>query len=679
MRTSKWLAALLLAVSFCSASARAMESVPAVSKRTIASLVSDADNVSPDGTIRLGLRLIQAPGWHTYWRNPGDAGVPAELAFELPPGVTASPVAWPTPQRVSEGPITTFAYTGELLLPVTVHSPSGALPVTLRASWLVCAAICVPEEAVFTLSIPAGTGAPSPQAGLFAHAAERTPRPSPWPARIDPAGVLRLTGPDLGPTAVSDAWFAPYQPGRIDLAAPQQLELGEGVLSLGLKPIGPVAPLPVAPMSGVLVLRDPAGRQSAFDVLAEPGPAVAAPPPPPAAMPGLRVLAAALLGGLLLNVMPCVFPVLAMKAAGLAGLGDAGRTRARRLAASYLFGTVATFCALGLLLVALRRAGELAGWGFQFQSPAFVAAAAFLLFLVGLNLSGVFAIGGSRLAGAGQGLAGRGGHLGSFATGALAVLVATPCTAPFMGVAIAAALASPGALAVGVFGCLGVGLALPYVALAWLPGVARVLPRPGAWMERLRQALAFPLYLTVAWLAWVLAQQAGADGVLLVAVGCTVLGFAGWLLGLAQSRSRARPALLGLALAAAVAVFGSVATIRPAASAPGTDAFSVGRLAELRGAGRPVFIDMTAAWCVTCLVNERLALAPDAVRAAFARRGVVLLRGDWTSRDGAITEFLRAHGSDGVPLYIFYPGDGRAPLVLPQLLTPGIVLAALSA
>ena len=663
---------LVMCLVLTTAPGWAMESAPVVSKRATVTLISDADSVGPAGTIRLALRLLQAPGWHTYWRNPGDAGLPAELNFTLPPGASASPIAWPTPQRISEGPITTFAFTGDVLLPVTINGPKGvALSVTLQARWLICEQICVPEEGVFNLEIPYGTGAPSPQAALFAAAVERTPRASPWTARVDSAGTLHVWGPDLGPETVSEAWFAPNEPGRIDVSVEQKLSLSVGALSLALKPQGAGA------LDGVLVLRDPGGRTSAFDVVAGPGPAPEVPASAPSA---LGVLGAALLGGLLLNVMPCVFPVLAMKAAGLAGLGGTARSRARWLAGSYLLGTVTTFCGLGLLLVLLRRFGELAGWGFQFQNPAFVAAIAFVLFLMGLNLSGVFAIGGGKVAGVGQVVAARGGHVGSFATGALAVLVATPCTAPFMGAAIAAALASSGTLAVGVFGCLGLGLALPYLLAVWLPGFSRLLPRPGAWMERFRQVLAFPLFLTVAWLAWVLAQQAGAHGVLLLAVGCTALAFCGWLLGLAQRAGPRRPAVLGVALVVGVAVFASAATVRPAGSATDrADAFSVSRLDTLRAEGRPVFVDMTAAWCVTCLVNERVALAPEHVRAAFSRAGVVLLRGDWTSRDAAITTFLRQHGSDGVPLYVFYPAGGGTPVVLPQILTPGIVLGALSA
>ena len=649
----------------------AAESAPVVSKRATVTLISDTDSLGPRGQVGLALRLRLAPGWHLYWRNPGDAGLPPELDFALPSDARASPIQWPTPERITEGPITTFAHTGEVVLPVIVTARSGAgLAVTLQARWLICETICVPEDGTFRLDLPVGDGAPSPQAALFLTARERAPRPSPWTARIDPAGVLHVAGAALGPASVREAWFAAAEAGRVDSSAPQALQVTEGRLSLTLKPVGAFA----GPLSGVLVIRDADDRTMGFEVSAEPG---VAPPAARTDSPAAWVLAGALLGGLLLNVMPCVFPVLAMKAAGLAGLAASDRGRVRRLAGSYLLGSVVTFCALGFLLVALRRAGELAGWGFQFQSPGFVAAAAFLLFLMGLNFSGVFAVHAARLAGAGQSLALRGGHLGSFATGALAVLVATPCTAPFMGAAITAALASPARLAVGVFAALGIGLALPYVALALLPGLARVLPRPGAWMERLRQGLAFPLYLTVAWLAWVLAQQAGADAVLLLAVGCTVLAFCAWLLGLIQRAGGHRAALLGLAVAAA-AVFASAATLRPAAPAARADGFSLDRLEALRREGRPVFVDMTAAWCVTCLVNERVALAPERVQAAFARGGVTVLRGDWTSRDAEITRFLQTHGADGVPLYVFYPGGRREPVVLPQILTPGIVLAVLA-
>jgi len=398
------------------------------------------------------------------------------------------------------------------------------------------------------------------------------------------------------------------------------------------------------------------------------------------AAPLLQTLLLAALGGLILNLMPCVFPVLAMKAMGIARMSGAERGAVRAHALSYTAGVLVAFGALGVLLAGVRAAGRAVGWGFQFQSPAFVAALAWVLFGVGLNLSGVFGV-GARLAGAGQGLAARGGHAGSFFTGLLAVLVATPCTAPFMGAAIAAALAAPSAVTLAVFLAMGLGLAAPYVLLAVLPGLARMLPRPGPWMDVLRGALAFPMYGAAAWLVWVVSLQAGSDGVLATAAGLVLVALAAWSLGLAQAAGgRGRRLGGGVALAAVLGAAAILAGIGTASVAPaqaaseGAEPFSAARLAALREAGRPVFVNMTAAWCVTCLVNERVALSPAPVRRAFADHHVAYLKGDWTRGDPEITAFLRGHARDGVPLYVLYPPGPAAPSVLPQILTEGTML-----
>jgi thiol:disulfide interchange protein DsbD len=379
--------------------------------------------------------------------------------------------------------------------------------------------------------------------------------------------------------------------------------------------------------------------------------------------------------------MPCVFPILAMKAVALAR--HSGRGQAHAI--SYTVGVLVTFVALAGALLAARAAGSAAGWGFQFSSPVFVAAMTWLLFAVGLNLSGVFQVGGG-LAGAGSGLAGRHGVVGSFFTGLLAVLVATPCTAPFMGVAVAAGLAAPAPVTLLVFAMLGLGLASPYVALASIPGLARVMPKPGVWMDLLKQALAFPMYGAAAWLLWVISQEAGPGGVLATAVGLVLVGFAGWVLGASQAAA-VQPRRIGQA-AAAVAMLAAIAVLSGISSVPvsatttaesGAEAFSADRLAGLRAEGKPVFVNMTAAWCVTCLVNERVAIGTDAVRQAFAANGVTYLKGDWTRQDPAITEFLRQNGRDGVPLYVFFPAHGGPPRVLPQILTESTMLGLLQA
>jgi thiol:disulfide interchange protein/DsbC/DsbD-like thiol-disulfide interchange protein len=678
------LAVLLPFAVLAATPAQAVESAAVRSSRATVTLVSDTDAIRAGQPMHLGLRMRLVPGWHTYWRNPGDAGVPPELTLTLPAGATAGDLQWPTPVRLPEGPLMTYGYTGEVLLPVAVTPGADPLHVEASATWLVCEKICVPEEGRFTLDLPLGAPAPSAQAPQFAAADARMPRPSPFPATVAPDGTLTLRGAGLSAATVREAWFFPDSEGAVENAAPQRLAAGDGEVSLVLKP--GQAGAAVSGLAGTLVLRDPGGQETYLDVAAQPGTvpaaALATPAAAPAAVPLAQTLLLALLGGLLLNLMPCVFPVLAMKAMALARMSGAALGEVRRHALSYTAGVMVAFGVLGGALLALRTAGGVAGWGFQFQSPAFVAAMAWVLFAVGLNLSGVFQVGG-RLAGAGQGLASRGGHAGSFATGTLAVLVATPCTAPFMGAAIAAALAAPAAVTVLVFLAMGLGLAAPYAVLALVPGAARLLPRPGAWMDVLRGVLAFPMYAAAAWLVWVISQQAGPDGVLAVLGGLLLVGFAAWTYGLTQ-QSGGRwlgrgAALAAVALAAALLPGLSAAPAAQAEAAPaaGIEPYTPARLASLRADGRPVFVNMTAAWCVSCLVNERVALAPSAVRDAFATHRVAYLKGDWTRGDPAITAFLREHGREGVPLYVFYPAGSGTPIVLPQILTEAAVLEQL--
>ena len=667
---------LLASVAITPRAARALESAPVSSPRATASLVTDTDAVAAGKPFRVGLRLRMAPGWHTYWRNPGDAGAPAELKLTLPKGATAGPITWPTPRRLAEGPVMSYAYTGEVLLPVTVQpgSDAGPWPIRAHASWLVCKDICVPEEGDFQLNLPAAVPGPNAQTPLFVAHDRAVPRPSPWQAQIAPDGSLWVHGPELTPTTVVDAWFIPDESGQIQDGAAQPLSVRNGgfILGLGLAKNSHAA----SGLDGILAVRDRTGLQTDVELHAVPGPA-----PGPAFPPLRRVLAFAFLGGLILNLMPCVFPVLAMKAVGLASGARTGTTRAHAL--SYTAGVLVTFAALGGALLAARAAGAAAGWGFQFQSPVFVAAMAWLLFGVGLNLSGVFQVGGG-MSDAGSSLAARGGHVGSFFTGLLAVLVATPCTAPFMGIAVAAGLAAPPAITELVFVVMGVGLAAPYLVLATLPSLARAAPRPGRWMEVLKQGLAFPMYGAAVWLLWVVSQEAGSSGVLGTAVGFVLLGFAAWVLGVSQgssgrNRRFGQSAAIATMLAALAVLSGiAVAPGAPAAasSIDGVEAFAPARLAALRAEGRPVFVNMTAAWCVTCLVNERVALDTPAVRQAFAQNHVAYLKGDWTRQDPQITEYLRQNGRDGVPLYVYYPPHGQ-PAVLPQILTENMVLAQL--
>lgn len=668
-------AVLLLALLAAAPRAHAVESAPVSSPRDTATLVSDTNAVAAGSAFRVGLLLRLAPGWHTYWRNPGDAGTAAELKLDLPRGAAAGTIAWPTPRRVREGPLVTYAYTGTVLLPVTVHPGPGPGPWTIRAhaSWLVCKNICVPEQGSFRLDLPAGTPGPDAETPLFAAHDRAMPRPSPWQASIAADGALWVHGPELDRPTVRAAWFIPSHAGEIQDDATQTLSVRNGGFVLGLHLAKGYHA--ADGLSGILAVRDGAGQVTGVELHALPGAA-------PAAFPPLqRVLVFALLGGLILNLMPCVFPVLAVKAVSLTASAQSGTARAHAL--SYTAGVMVTFAVLGGALLAAREAGAAAGWGFQFQSPVFVAAMAWLLFAVGLNLSGVFQVGGGW-SGAGSSLASRGGHVGSFFTGLLAVLVATPCTAPFMGVAVAAGLAAPPAITELVFLMMGLGLAAPYLLLAAVPSLAHVAPRPGRWMELLKQGLAFPMYAAAVWLLWVVSQEAGSSGVLGTAAGFVLLGFAGWVLGVSQQTSgrsrRFGQSAAAATLLAALAVLSGIA-VAPgapvaASSTDGIAPFSPARLATLRAAGRPVFVDMTAAWCVTCLVNERVALDTPAVQQAFQRHHVALLKGDWTRQNPVITAYLRANGRDGVPLYVYYPPHGQ-PKILPQILTEHEVLAQL--
>jgi thiol:disulfide interchange protein/DsbC/DsbD-like thiol-disulfide interchange protein len=668
-----------------------------------AELVSEVASVEPGRPFWVALRQRIAPGWHTYWRNPGDTGEPVQIAWSLPAGAAASEIAWPVPERIATGPATSYGFTGEVLLPVEITPPAtlvagGTMALRATASWLVCEKECIPEEATVALDLPVAAGPPA-RDGKWGAALEAAraavPRTIPWPvtARVDAEAVaLVVTAPGLRAERLAEAWFYPLAWGLIDHAAPQALSVSADGLALRI-PRGPLPEAAQRPVEGVLVLverLDGSTARQAFALRAGPGDAAS---PLAGAWPWpsiVRAVALALAGGLILNLMPCVLPVLSVKALALVG-HRAGSRRAMRIhGLAYSAGVLLAFGAVAGALLGLRAAGEQVGWGFHLQSPGFVAALAYLLFAMALALSGVLAL-GDRLAGLGGGLAARAGYAGSFLTGVLATVVATPCTAPFMGTAVGFALTQPAPVALAVLEALGVGLALPYLALSVFPGWARVLPEPGEWMRRLEQLLAFPLYASVAWLIWVLARQVGPRGLAAALAGLVLLALAAWLQSTARQAGGAlrlgarASALTGMLAAVAMVglVAGDAAPSRHAAAAgAGADGgvvwepYSPARLAELRARGVPVFVNVTAAWCITCLVNERVALGSAEVVEGFARKRVVALRADWTSRDAGIARVLAQFDRSGVPLYVLYATPGRA-RVLPQVLTPGIVLDAI--
>jgi thiol:disulfide interchange protein len=434
-------------------------------------------------------------------------------------------------------------------------------------------------------------------------------------------------------------------------------------------------------LDGVLVLRGRDGTERGFEISANPLSA----PPTEDSLTWWEALLLAFLGGVVLNAMPCVFPILSLKLLSLTRQAHGHRSERLASGLAYTAGVLASFAALGGGLLALRTGGQAIGWGFQLQTPVFVAVIAYIIFAMGLSLSGVAAF-GAGIAGTGGRLVRGSGLTGTFFTGVLATIVATPCTAPFMGAALGLALIAPAPLAIGIFLALGLGLAAPYFAATVIPGWQRVLPRPGPWMDLVKQLLAFPLYATVAWLLWVLIQEVGPGEALGALFGLVLVGFAVWIYG----RTRLA-APLGRSVGAGLAVAGAAAAILLAVSLTATadraaaattaerlayEPYTAERLLALESTGTPVFVNLTASWCVTCLINERVALDSDAVRHAFAARGIVALKGDWTSQNPEITALLQQFGRSGVPLYLLYSGKGE-PSILPQILTASGVLDAL--
>jgi thiol:disulfide interchange protein DsbD len=659
-----------------------------------ARLLSEAAAIAPGETLWVDLHLDIAQGWHTYWRNPGDSGLPTRIDWTLPPGFAAGDIAWPVPERFVQGTIGNYGYSDavDLLVPITAPTtlaPGAAATITANASWLVCSDICIPGEAKLTLDLPVGRapGAAGPGAAAIAAARDRLPKPAGFATRFAAAGSeLRLFIPDTAFAGVdrADASFFPFEANVVDAAAaPRQERRGGDVELVLAKASGPTAKLP-GKLGGVLALRGAGGIERAYTVSAPVGPAPAGDNDGTAAIGWWQALLLAFVGGAILNLMPCVFPVLSLKLLGLAS--SVHRAEERRHAAAYAAGVVLSFAALGGLLLALRSGGAAIGWGFQLQSPAVVGLLAYLLFAMGLSLSGVAEF-GAGMSGIGGRFADRSGLAGAFATGVLATAVATPCTAPFMGAALGFALVAPAPIALAVFVALGCGLAAPMVLAAAIPGLARLLPRPGGWMAWFKQLLAFPLYGTVAWLIWVLTQEVSPGGTFLALLGLVVIGFAVWIYGRTRFAAPAgRRVGNGLAASGVAAALLVAVTLAPAGPAPeGTAArtgglgylpFSATRLAGLAAEHRPVFVNLTAAWCITCLVNERTALDSAAVRGAFAGRGIVALKGDWTRQDPDITRFLQKFGRSGVPLYLLYDKAG-SPTVLPQFLTEASVLSAL--
>ena len=684
-------------------------------ERVRAELLAHApEGVQPGKTVWVGLQLAHQPEWHTYWKNSGDSGLPTELSWTLPAGIVAGDIAWPVPKKIPIGSLANYGYEGTVLLPVPLTvTPDfrpplvGDVDIRLKANWLVCKKECIPEQGEFSLKLPVrSTTALHGQAFEAAFAAQ--PKPVAVVRGIRDDSTARIAGdaleitvhhlpvalrgqelaffPETGEVidngaAWSQAWKGAAWTARIPLSPQRSASPSVMPVVLGYGGDGWRTELQVVgswPQAAAPATVSPALEQALRENAAAAGAGTSA--AGGGSIGFAAALLGALLGGLILNLMPCVFPVLAIKVVGFTRHAD--DRRGHRIGGlAYTAGVVSSFALLGGLMLALRAAGEQLGWGFQLQSPLVVAGLAALFTLIGLNLAGLFEF-RSMLPSSVASLQARHPVADAFLTGVLAVAIASPCTAPFMGASLGLAISLPPTQALAIFMVLGLGMALPYLAASWVPAVARWLPRPGPWMDTFRRLMAFPMFATVAWLVWVLGQQSGIDGAGALLALLVALSMVVWALTL---RGRTRIALGAVAVAsfAALAWAAGGAISRPATAPAVASAdalwqpWAPGRVDQLLAAGQPVFVDFTAAWCVTCQYNKKTTLANREVLDAFRAGNYALLRADWTRRDPDITAALAGLGRNGVPVYVIYR-QGRAPVVLSEVLGVQEVRTALS-
>ena len=639
-----------------------------------------AETVTPAAgqEVTLAFAMKPAPEWHGYWQNPGDAGLPTRVAWTAPKGVTFDRLQYPVPQPLLIAGLMNYVYEKDYALLVTARIPAGLaagtrLPISAKLDWLACnPQTCVPESATLAITLTVGNGTVAPDLrARFDRWRADLPKPLGAPARYEVAnGRFRLELPLPASVDAAKAYFFAGTDGAIDYAAPQTVAHDRDRLVIETK----ARPGSPAKVDGLVSL----GPDMGLSFTATPGkvaPAKAGSTPAASgeATGFWLALGGAILGGLLLNIMPCVFPILSLKALSLARSGG-HESEARGEALAYTAGVVLVCAALGAAVLALRTTGELVGWAFQLQDARVIAGLLLLVLAIGLNLAGLFEL---PVLSAGSGLAGAGGKTGAFWTGALAAFVATPCAGPFLGVALGAAITLPAAEAMAVFVGLGLGVALPFLLLGFVPALRRWLPRPGAWMDLFRRILAVPMLLTALGLSWILGRETGVDGMAIGLSAALLLALGLWWAGRRQAALKGGAwwpvlaALIGAVALIAIVPRSSVEAAAPAET--GVVKFDDARLAELRKQGRPVFLYFTADWCLTCKVNERAAIDRAEVAKAFAEKHVVVMVGDWTRGDPAISRFINAHGRSGVPFYLFYPAGGGEPRELPQILTPGLL------
>ena len=678
---------LLICLTIISTCTHATPSGPGevITPHVRVSLISEQHSIEPGQSFWVALHFDIIEGWHTYWKNAGDSGNPPRIEWQLPPGISASDIHWPYPQRLPIGPLMNYGYSNEawLLVRMTAADNIKAAQLSLNASadWLVCKEECIPEEGEFSLSLPVAAPGESQASNWHAQfqlIQQRLPQPVPWPNRIhveDNEIDLRIQVAEHDAGQIEDVYFFPARYGIAEHAAQQISSVDDQTLSINMRR-GDLKAQPLQSLQGVLVLSErlpDATITRAFEINSTAA----------ASQNVWLILSFALLGGLLLNIMPCVFPILSLKALSIVQTAAHSAAMARRNGYVFTLGVLLCFAIIAGTLLILRSGGEAIGWGFQLQSPVFVLTLAWLIFAMGLQFSGVWSFGESWM-GIGHNMTTQRSTLGAFVTGVLAVIVATPCTAPFMGTALGYALSQPAWIALMIFLCLGLGMALPWLLISLWPGLSTYLPKPGAWMERVKQVLAFPLYATAAWLLWVLAQQVNQQSLLYALLSLVLIALGLWFW---QNTRRASKAWRRSAVMALLLLIGLMSTLLwkleaavaiPVSAQQNWEPYDADTLARFRAEGKAVLVNFTAAWCISCLVNEKVVLSSDEIKTELRDKSIVYMKGDWTSRDPAITRVLEQYGRSGVPLYLYFPSDPqREVAVLPNILTRGIVLQAL--
>lgn len=663
----------------------------------VARLLADNTQVKGGETVRIGLEQIIYPKWHTYWINPGDSGLATSITWDLPEGFSVSELEWPTPQKIPFGPLTNYGYEGSvtLLQNLTIPDNIGDMPYELsaRVDLLVCHDICIPESHNVSIILN-GTNPSEPQRILKAQAAlPKTLNIQTGFYQAENNLILDFQSNLLSENTVKSVTLLPENWGLVNNTAQANItDTDTGFMisqTIGERDLNEIENY------GVIVsvekndktkeifrveanqISNPTLAQS-NDTMGNDNSGFSA---------FIKAILFALFGGIILNLMPCVFPVLSMKALSLVNLHKEEEKTARKHGIAYTSGILITFGIIGGVLLILKAGGAQIGWGFQLQSPIIIMALAYLVFIIGLNLSGFFEF-SNKLSGIGQKKTQEEGAKGAFFTGVLATLVATPCTAPFMGVALGYALTQQAIIAMSVFLALGFGLALPYLILCFIPALRSKLPKPGAWMDTFKQLLSFPLFLTAVWLIWVLARQGGEMAVLISLLGMVAIAFALWLGKHLPKGGIIKIITLGALILSLLFTASTFITVKALKTSPQTtsnadvqnwEIFSEKKLKEVLQTNQPVFINMTAAWCITCQVNDRIAIKTEKTRALFEQENVFYMKGDWTNKDPEITKYLNQFDRQGVPLYVFYPapdeasGKRQEPIILPQILTNKIV------